>query len=469
MVRTSINGCCSSAVSLIGYLLLPVSSIAITTFCLPPSSHGMRYIGLLLILILIFCSPLVKAQVNIDSLDTWLQEASKATSTHKTLWGVDLYGPILLVDSEHKLMYANSYDSTFAPISKGLYVGTLPNELNIANTAVTWNNQAWAMIMLPLPQNKNERLNLICHELFHRAQPQQGLKVANADNLHLDTQEGRILLRLELNALQHAVTSTSREKMLQHVTNALMFRQHRQTHFPGSDSTENLLELNEGLAEFTGLMLSKRSMSEMERHIASDIETFSRSKNFVRSFAYHTIPAYGLLTLKYFSLAWLKSVDANANLLHLISKEINRPLKIVPDSVIERIGEDYGLALIKAEEDLRRYANEKLVDSLKRKFIESPSLKIRLINMNISFDPSTVISLGEYGTVYPAITVKDIWGTLVVSHGALLGAGWDKITITAPIEIKGRSIHGKGWRLELNDDKFEVEQLSDGNYQLRKR
>ena len=78
------------------------------------------------------------------------------------------------------------------------------------------------------------------------------------DNNHLDKKQGRIYLRLELEALQTAVKLQGQDA-IPHIINALRFRKLRHQIYSDADSTENLLELNEGLAEYTGLMMSERT------------------------------------------------------------------------------------------------------------------------------------------------------------------------------------------------------------------
>jgi hypothetical protein len=73
--------------------------------------------------------------------------------------------------------------------------------------------------------------------------------------------------------------------------------------------------------------------------------------------------------------------------------------------------------------------------------------------MGISFNPSTMFDLGEYGTVYPTAEVKDTWGQLTVSAGGMLMKDWKVITLPASegISNNGQVIEGKGWKLLLNE------------------
>ncbi len=122
------------------------------------------------------------------------------------LWNKNLYGPILLVDPKTREVFANEPDTAgLLKYHGGTFSGVLPPNINIANTAVNFSGKRWAMLMLPLSQNKKDRINLLAHELFHTAQPSLGFVLYNPENNHLDQKNGRIYLRLELEALKKAV------------------------------------------------------------------------------------------------------------------------------------------------------------------------------------------------------------------------------------------------------------------------
>ena len=110
-----------------------------------------------LILILLLVNSLAsigQIQTLEDTLSNYLDETREMTFANKELWGLDLYSPILFVDPNTRIIYANDsdVDGTLKK-SKRLYIGELPKSVNIANTALTWGSKRWAMIMLPLPND----------------------------------------------------------------------------------------------------------------------------------------------------------------------------------------------------------------------------------------------------------------------------------------------------------------------------
>src|SRR6476661_10914421 len=72
------------------------------------------------------------------------------------LWGRSLCGRLLLVDPATRRAVANAPDggAALAPAAgapAGVFVGTLPDSVGLANTAVRWADADWAMVLLPLP------------------------------------------------------------------------------------------------------------------------------------------------------------------------------------------------------------------------------------------------------------------------------------------------------------------------------
>jgi len=380
-------------------------------------------------------------------------------------WNSSLKGPILLVDPESREIVSNqnSKSGEFQK-SNGVYIDTLPQEINIANTALDWDEKRWTMVMLPLPKEKKSRNNLVIHELFHRIQPQIGFgNLSEQSNGHLDTYHGRLLLKLELEALLQAIHTTEENKDT-HIGNALRFRKERYTSNEIKHA-ENTLELNEGLAEYTGVMLSGRSSEEMKAHFRNSVDNFYDNKTFVRSFAYQTIPMYGYLLSKS-KVNWHKEISNQTNLTDHFENAFSFNL----DSTIqfETIAKEnnYHFKKIQREERLREEERLKVIAKYKELFLQRPTLKLVFENMRISFDPRNIVPIEDIGTVYPTLRLTDNWGILTVENGALLSADWQNVIVTEPKEIGDSIITGEGWKLELNEN-WSVEKTNTV-YELKK-
>jgi hypothetical protein len=423
---------------------------------------------LLLLLILVFPEIITSGQtMNFkDSVAVYFQEIQANTALYKDLWNMDIYGPVLLVNPGSRKLYANYPDSAgvLKPDGK-IYTGILPVNINIANTSINWNGRSWAMIMLPLPDAREDRLNLLSHELFHRSQPALGFQMSNAENNHLDKRDGRVYLRLELEALRQAMTAKTVEEMNNHLSDAMFFRKTRYSLFPKAATSENLMELNEGLAEYTGTVMSGRNDIETGKYLEKRLIEFQKNPSFVRSFAYITTPLYGFILARS-DKYWNRSITDTTNLMEYFIRAFNLS---VPVSLCADCISQYGSEKVLSEEIARETEKQKRVAEMKSTFIEKPHLEIRLEKMNISFDPRNIMPLEEYGTVYPTMRVSDNWGILTVTGGALLGSNWDKVTLSEPTMNTSEKVSGTGWILELNKNYVVERNSSDGNYLVKKK
>ena len=208
----------------------------------------------------------------------------------EALWPAQLCGPIVLVEPETRAAVANQPD----PAGKfqrrdEMFVGDWPADMDVANTAMDWGSTRWAVVMLPLSQDPFTRLQLLAHESFHRIQPELGFEMSDAMAQHLDEQEGRMWLRLELRALAQSLRSEG-DKARNAALDALLFRRVRNAAFPGSDAVERRLEGHEGLAEYTGVRFALDVTGVGLDEIARRVESFEKRPTYVRSLGYGTGP-----------------------------------------------------------------------------------------------------------------------------------------------------------------------------------
>ena len=381
-----------------------------------------------------------------------------------SFWNRDLYGPLLFVNPENRVFYSNenNLNEDFQKAGS-IYTGTLPEKYNIANTAFDWNGKRWSMVMLPLPEKSADRNNLVIHELFHAIQPAIGFaSLSEKNNSHLDTEEGRLFLKLELEALKKALSTAINQEQVSHLENALVFRLMRYTS-PQIKEAENSLEINEGLAEYTGSMLSGRTNEEMIIHYIEKIKQFYEQSTFVRSFAYQTVPVYGFLLSKK-NNNWHREINKETNLTDYFMNKFD--LKI-PAELMEHytsVRGVYNYKIIAEEEKNRERKRLVRIDKFKTKFLKKPTLEIPFENMNISFDPTNIVPLEEYGTIYPNLRVTDNWGVLLVENDALLSADWSSVLVSEPVEITNAGARGVGWSLTLNTGFSVVNK--NGKYEL---
>ncbi len=410
------------------------------------------------------------SQISEDSVYVYFREVQKATKEHATLWDRDIYGPILMVDPDTREVYANMADEGgVLHLSEGIYRGTLPKEITISNTDIHWSATHWAMIKLPLPPLKHDRIDLITHELFHVAQPMLGFEFQREDNIHLDDKEGRIYLRLEMAALKEALLARRLAQAEEHLRNALIFRRYRQLLFRGSEISENNLELLEGLATYTGQMMSGRDKWELRDYLINRIVAFENLPSYVRTFAYETVPVYGFFLYQKDN-HWNKKIDNESDLTTFFADAFGMDMRIILQRYVKQVADEYDGLVIVDEEQRRDISQNARLDLYRKKFLEDPHLEIRLGEINISFDFQDVVPLDEdEGMVYFTLQISDQWGILTVDGGgALLRSDWRWVIVTEPLEIEEDRVYGEGWDIVLNEG-FFIEKTIAGDYLLSRK
>lgn len=382
------------------------------------------------------------------------------------LWGVTLYGPMLLVDRETRTAMANEADPEGLLRANGeVYTGLLPPDVPIANTAVTFGGKDWTMIMWPLPEDGFVRRALIAHELWHRVQDDVGLPSRDPGSTHLAEYDGRLWLELEWRALAAALqtSGTARDDAIR---DALAFRTCRRSVFEHAGEAERQLELHEGLAEYTGFALSGRDAHANAAAAAKKLKNAEDSATFVRSFAYASGPAYGLL-LDAADPGWRGRLTADDDLGDLLGAAIGGQVTRSLDENTKIASEKYdGSALVARERALDEERRAKLAAYQKR-YVDGPVLRLDFERMNVEFDPGEVDALKNVGNIYGSMRVTDAWGILTVTGGGLITVDWRAAVVPAPAEGSGSVITGDGYTLELTPG-WTLTPDAGGGYHLQK-
>jgi hypothetical protein len=382
-----------------------------------------------------------------QALDQW---SSVCEKDGLVLWGKSLCGPMLLVDASTRSAIANSPDPDGTFRQEGsTYAGVLPAQFTPSNTSVRWGQQSWSMVMLPLPNDPFVRAGLLAHESFHRAQPDLGLSASDAPDPALDTEAGRLWMRMELRALARALRS-ERSLGRQSAIDAMLFRTYRDELCPGTEKMEAAMEKQEGLAEYTGVFIALRETGESISREARIVEAFEDSNAYARSFAYATGPALGLLLDRY-GPGWRTGVAKAESL----DSMLIAALKFQPPRDVQRLAREraelYGYAAVASAESEREERHRALLAELRMKFVDGPTLGFPSApEMNRNFNPQTLVPFPPYGTFYPTGTFTANWGKLQVESGGVLVAADNRsLRLPAPSDIEARPVHGPGWILQL--------------------
>lgn len=387
------------------------------------------------------------------------------------LWGISLCSPILLVNPETRDVAASQADAEGKLTRQGeVFVGSFPQNENTGNTAMTWAGVKWTMLLWPLPEQDVARRALVAHELFHRAQEQLGMPMDNVLCAHLDSREGRIWLRLEWRALREALSSEG-ERRRKAILDAAVFRAQRRRLFERAASDEGALEMNEGLAEYTGLRLRGTPSAELHAYLAARLEQAEQRRSFVRQFAYETGPAYGLL-LDASGAEWRKGLQAKDDLASLLATAFSLHLPEALGTEAEKRAGRYEGAALRSAELAREEEQQKREREYRARLMDAPVLVLPLSGeIGLSFDPYAVVSLGGTGTVYATLRVTAPWGILEVSGGALVTNKEGKmahVCVPAPADPSARPLRGDGWKLELTPGWTLAPGERKGDFVLRK-
>lgn len=395
----------------------------------------------------------VSAQTRIDRALAlaYFTEATTVAAQTDTLWRTRTLGALLFVDPVTREVVANVADSTGTLTSSdGVFTGTLPADLPIANTAVSVGGQRYAMMMWPLPTDRDARLRLLFHESFHRVQEMLALPGRDASNAHLNTTSGRIWMRLEWRALAEALlrTGSARARALR---DAMAFRAMRLTLAASARADEQALLMHEGLAEYSGWLTSVGAVDARHRRVALAMLSRERQESFVRTFAYASGPAYGVL-LDDAQRPWRRALTSSSDIPAMLSSAY-RLGRVDTTGVLQR-SERYGGVLVRADESERADQRAATERTMRARFVDAPVVLMPVADsFAYSFDPNDAFPLAGVGIVYGASQISAVWGTLrVAREGVLFGHDRDGnivgIVVPAPIGDVAPAA-GAGWTLTL--------------------
>ena len=186
------------------------------------------------------------------------------------LWGHPLWERMVFIDAgAGRIAASEAVPGLELEETGGVWLGALPDDLGAANTAQDWRGEVWTSVLWPLPGGEASRLRLLGHEMYHRVQrelPPCPLPPRPCD--HLDTEVGRLWLRLEWRALADALRTTGESRRTA-VADALLFRAARYELLPGARDAEVALESNEGVAEATGYFVLRLSSEKRAAALAA--------------------------------------------------------------------------------------------------------------------------------------------------------------------------------------------------------
>jgi hypothetical protein len=272
-------------------------------------------------------------------------------------------------------------------------------------------------------------------------------------------------------ALEHALRLTGSARKAA-IADALLFRSYRRSLFPDSAGNENALELNEGLAEYTGVKLSSADLPETVVRADLILRQARNHATFARSFAYVSGPAYGAL-LDLPGIPWRARVKPSTDLGLLLQQRYGittRASEAAARAAVSRYEGDE-IILIETQQEQKRTQQ---IAEARKKFLDGPVLILSLSqDVNYSYDPNNVFGIDASNTVYPTMRLLDAWGVLTVTNGAWLERDASghliRARVPAPSDLSARPLKGEGWSLELANGWEVVPGERAGDVNIRKK
>jgi hypothetical protein len=230
------------------------------------------------------------------------------------------------------------------------------------------------------------------------------------------------------------------------------YRGYRRSLFPGSAGNENALELNEGLAEFTGVKLSSSDLQETALRADLILRQARNNPTFARSFAYVSGPAYGAL-LDLSGRPWRASLNPSTDLGLLLQQRYKISIRVSEAAARSALSRYEGDEIVTTETAQEQKRVQQIAEA-RKKFVDGSVLILPFSpDVNYSFNPNNVIGIDANITVYPTLRLVDNWGVLTVSNGAWLERGPTghivRARVPAPQDLSARPLKGEGWSLEL--------------------
>jgi hypothetical protein len=371
------------------------------------------------------------------------------------LWGVSICMPMIIGDARTQT-FATSQPPPDAP---------RPKIIGLLNGPIEWGDTMWAAVTWDTLASRTPRARsgMLLHESFHIVQIRLGLRVAAVSAEHLDSVDGRYWMRLEWRALARALREAG-EARQQAIRDALAFRHARHARFPDKVESERAVDINEGLASYTQAVLPAQSVTDAIASALEELAAAEEGESFVRTFAYASGPAYGLL-LDAASPGWTRKVRASDDVPSLLM----RALDVEPVADAATAAARYGGAQLRAAEEKREREQQARIATLRRQFVDGPVLVMPGGGGGLSNSLGAVVIPGV-GTVYfGAYRMTGPWGVLEADKGVLVSTDGRSRHLPAPVRRDESTVGGDGWDVKAAPGWLIREGARPGDYELVRR
>jgi hypothetical protein len=389
--------------------------------------------------------PPAAAQVDQQRAQAFFREARALCERDGgRLWGVSICAPMVIGDARTQ---------TFAT-SQPPPDGPRPRLVGLVNGPVQWGDTMWAAMTWETFVNWPARWlgEAAFHEQFHIIQMTRGIGAPDrgritpgtrSENEHLDALDGRYWLRLEWRALARALRESG-EPRAQAVRDALAFRQERLTRYPEHVVSEYVLDINEGLASYTQTVLAAPSPEVAIERALELLAGAEHGESFVRTYAYSSGPAYGVL-LDAASPGWPRRMVVGDEPAVLLM----RALGVQPAEDGAAAALRYGGAELRAAEEQREHQRQSRIAELRQRFVDGPVLLMPGGGSGMT-DSRGAVVIPDLGTVYfGAYRITGPWGALEADSGVLVSSDGRSRRLPSPVRRDETTLSGAGWTLRV--------------------
>ena len=397
--------------------------------------------------------PSALAQVNQQRAQEFFKEATALCQRDGgRLWGVSICMPMVIGDARTQT-FATSQPPPDAP---------RPNIIGLLNGPIEWGDTMWAAMTWDTIANwpSRTRGETFLHESFHIVQQRLGLLTPTVASEHLDAVDGRYWLRLEWRALARALRESG-EARAHAVREALAFRQARRARYPDQFERERGWQINEGLASYTQTVLAAPSEADAIARALELLAEAEHGESFVRTFAYTSGPAYGLL-LDAASPGWPRKVRASDDPAVVLMSALG----VQPVADAAAAAAQYGGAELRAAEEERDRQRQARIAELRRRFLDGPVFLMPGGGSGMS-DSRGAVVIADAGTVYfGPFRMSGPWGTLEADKGVLVASDGRWRRLPEPMRGDGATISGDGWTFKAAPGWVIREGTRRGDYEV---
>jgi len=373
------------------------------------------------------------------TLEESLQQTAEILnkSESKALWGISLNAPIIIIDHiSNKMFFTAIEDGQIQPLKEELW----DNKIPLANSFFEYGGKNYVIIVHAALMNApcEQRINLLSHEIFHLHQKSLGIDGLSSVNYHMDEAAGRALFQIEMNNLQRALDGNTKS-----LYDALYIRAYRQILYPNNN--EDLYELNEGLANYTGMKLSSEIMKESAKRQLN----YNISMGYTNAFGYSTGAAYAVILDELYP-KWRYDKDLSKGMIYLLKKVHPKYNITINDTYLSELLKkyEYDKILSKEKEELKSFGDIVHFEELLKP--ETSKLYIMNNSVNFTYNPNDrAISLTD-AVLLRNMTITGEWGQINVKSGLVRLNNWSAFYLLPPKKIAANHFEGDSYEIRLN-------------------